>query len=335
MGQQLGDVHGDLLTWFDVRMDIGSIRRWLDWPEDEIGRLETLEAADHFPFALPDGDDLAEICRNLDVPPPAAEEVVAAAPSPERDPEAWWLLERCYAQFRSGNRPPWPAPWVTDEPLTRYFHLYVFLAAVGDVLAKHDARDIPPEITWTTLRDVGLQVAHHQARRGVYGFDGAFWIFNHFQGGLFQLGRLQYELGTAAYDAPGFVTGDPILEMHIPAIGPLTPGSCDASQDEARTFFARHFPETPYRFGTCESWLLDEQLTDVLPESSNIVSFQQRFTHDDAYSSPGDDDIIRFTFGWLPEDLGELPQDTTLQRGIVKKIREGHHWRIRRGWLEI
>jgi hypothetical protein len=316
-------------------MNVEDIRRWLDWPPGEIGRLEELDAADRFPFALPGSDELARICRNLDVPPPAAAEVVAAAPSPDRDPEAWWLLERCYAQFRLGNRPPWPAPWVTDEPLTRYFHLYVFLAAVDDVLSKHAARNIDPEITWRTLRDTGLQVAHHQARHGVYGFDGAFWIFNHFQGNLFQLGRLQYELGNAAYNSDRFAIGDPILEMHIPAIGPLTPLSCDASQDEARAFFAEHFAETPYTFGTCESWLLDEQLTEILSDSSNIVRFQHRFTHDPEWSSPGDDDIIRFTFGWLPKDLSELPQETTLQRGIVKKIREGRHWRIRRGWLEV
>jgi hypothetical protein len=330
----------DATTPSGLVTDAEVVRRWLDWPPDEIHRLRALDApGEHRPFELPPPDEAAEILRNLDVPPAAAAEVVAAMPSRQRDPEAWWILERCYWAVVGRDetrRPPWPAPWVTDEAFTRYFHLYVFIAAVRDVLAMHAARGIPEDITWATLGDVGLQVAHHHARHdGVYGFDGAFWMFNHFRGDLFQIGRLQYELGAATFDGGVFTRGDPILHLHIPAIGPLTPESCDASQDEARAFFAKHFPETSYRFGICESWLLDEQLTEILPASSNIVSFQRRFTHDPDWSSPGDDDTIRFTFGRLPKDLGELPQDTTLQRGIVRMIREGKHWRIRRGWLEV
>jgi hypothetical protein len=312
---------------------------WLGWPEDEVHRLVALDVPGaRRPFELPGPDEAREVLRKLDVPPPAAAEVLDGMPSRETDPEAWWLLERCYAALADrdeARRPPWPAPWVTDEALTRYFHLYVFLGAVRDVLAQHGERGIPPEITWATLGDVGLQVAHYQARHGAYGFDGAFWIFNHFRGDLFQLGRLQYELGVADFASQVFADGDPVLDMHIPAIGPLTPQACDASQDEARAFFAKHFPERDYRYGTCESWLLDEQLCDVLPASSNIVRFQKRFTHDPEWFSPGDDDTVRFTFGRLPKDLGELPQDTTLERGIVGHLRAGGHWRIRRGWLEI
>src|SRR5581483_4190030 len=180
--------------------DVDQIRVWLDWPPDEAYRLEALAAAPPTNFELPEPDEARILLRNMDVPPPAIDEMVPAMPSPASDPEAWWLLERCYAAFRGGVRPPWPAPWVTDEPLTRYFHLYVFLGALRDVLDKHAARGIPERATYATLGDVGLQVAHYHARNGgVYGFDGAFWIFNHFRGDLFQIGRLQYELGVAAY----------------------------------------------------------------------------------------------------------------------------------------
>lgn len=314
------------------------VRLWLDWPKDEAHRLAALDVPIERPFRLPEPDEAARVLRGLDVPPPAAAEVVASLPSEQSEPEAWWILERCYAAVLSrdeARRPPWPAPWVTDEPLTRYFHLYVFLGAVADVLAMHAARGIAEEVTWATLGDVGLQVAHYQARHGVYGFDGAFWIFNHFRGDLFQIGRLQYELGTADFASSAFGAGDPVLDIHIPAIGPLTPEACDASQDRARAFFAKHFPETAYTYGTCESWLLDEQLIDVLSGSSNIIRFQRRFTHDPDYSVLGDDDTVRFTFGLLPKDLGELPQNSSLERGIVRHLQSGGHWRIRRGWLKV
>ncbi len=313
------------------------VRTWLDWPPDEAYRLAAIDRLPEREFRLPPPDEARETLRRLDVPPPAADEMLEALPLAYGE-EAWWLLERCYAALISADspeRPPWPAPWVTDAAFTRYFHLYVFLAAVPDVLAKHRARRVPEEITWATLGDVGLQVAHYHARNGVYGFDGAFWVFNHFRGDLFQLGRLQYELDTADFTARTFEQGDPIVDIHIPAIGPLSPDACDASLSTARAFFADHFPETPYRYGTCESWLLDEQLAGVLSPATNIVRFQQRFTHDPDYSKPGDDDTIRFNFGYLPDSVDDLPQETALQRGIVAVLRSGGHWRIRRGWLEL
>ena len=57
----------------------------------------------------------------------------------------------------------------------------------------------------------------------------------------------------------------------------MTAEACDASFAWAPRFFARHFPEDDYRVATCGSWLLDEQLAEYLPETSNIVQFQRRF----------------------------------------------------------
>src|SRR5205823_4085582 len=154
---------------------IERVRVWLEWPPDEVGRLVALdEHRSDRPSSLPDEKTAHEILRGLDVPPPAVDEIVAAMPSSDSDPEAWWLLERCYWALvcDDPSPPPWPAPWVTPAAFTRYFHIYVFLAALPDVLRKHAARGIPPEITWATLGDVGLQVAHYHARFGAYGFDG-------------------------------------------------------------------------------------------------------------------------------------------------------------------
>src|SRR5438067_7647394 len=167
-----------------TQITVERIRAWLDWPPDEVYRLAAIDREPVRAFALPTAADAAHILRRLDVPPPAVTEIIAALPERERDPEAWWLLERCYAALTDPDdptRPPWPAPWVTDEAFTRYFHLYVFLAAVPDVLEKHASRGIAPDVTWKTLGDVGLQVAHYHARHGVYGFDGAFWVFDHFR----------------------------------------------------------------------------------------------------------------------------------------------------------
>lgn len=324
---------------------VGRVRDWMGWPADApTERLDALARSGPAPggFCLPTGRAARDVLERLDTPRHAIDEIVDSSPTGDADPEAWWLLERLYhALVRTdgtASAPPWPAPFPTDDALTHHFHLYVFIAAVADVLRVHGAREIPEDVTWATLRDVGLQVANYEVRHGRPGFDGAFWVWPHFRSEALTIGRLQYDRRHVPLDADGSLAahrGEPALGVHIPALGPLTPEACDASLVRARKFHAVHFPEEPYDIGVCDSWLMDEQLASYLPTSSNIVGFQQRFRVDGTWSRPADDDVIRFAFGRLPDDLDELPQTTTLERAVVAHLRAGGHWYFRRGWLEL
>jgi hypothetical protein len=126
-----------------------------------------------------------------------------------------------------------------------------------------------------------------------------------------------------------------VLSVHIPGFcGPFPPEVCEASFDLAREFFPRHFPEETYRFAVCKSWLLDRQLADYLPETSNIVQFQRRFQL--AYApEPDNHDTLDFVFRAPGRPLDELPQDTALQRAVVSHIRAGNSWAVSMGWLEL
>lgn len=317
---------------------IERVGAWLGYPPDAMWRLEQVDGSPVDAFALP--DDLTDVLARLHMPAEAITEIVDAAPTPSTDPEAWWLLGRLYDQVtkRDGMvvEPPWPAPIVTDEPLTHFFHLYVFLAAVPDVLTMHGARGVPPEVSWATLQDVWLQIDNYHRRHGRYGFDGAFWIWQHFRGTIYRLGRLQYNFFEVVFDpgaSVGFAYGDPALGVHIPAYGPLEPAACDASFESARAFFPRHFPERRFAVATCGSWLLDPQLAVYLPESANIIRFQRRFTVVPGWSRVADEDVLRFVFGRVPASLDELPRSTTLERAIVDHLRAGRHWEVRQGWV--
>ena len=324
---------------------IDRVRDWLGWPPDSpMERLDALAALGPHPdgFPLPGGQAARAILAGWDTPVHAVDEIVDAAPGPASHPEGWWVLERLYhALVADGERatpPPWVAPFPTDDPLTHHFHLYVFLAAVPMVLEMHRARGIDEDVTWATLRDVGLQVANYEVRTGRPGFDGAFWVWPHFRGDAITIGRLQYDRRYVPDDATAGLEprrGGPALGVHIPALGPLLPAGCDASLARARTFYATHFPEERYEIGICESWLMDEQLTAYLPASSNIVGFQERFTLGDPWCRRADEDVIRFAFGHLPASLADLPQRTTLERAIVRHLDDGGHWYFRRGWLEL
>jgi hypothetical protein len=123
------------------------------------------------------------------------------------------------------------------------------------------------------------------------------------------------------------------LDIHIPEDGPLSPAVCDESFAAARPFFATHFG-VEHDSARCRSWLLDDQLTEYLPPTSNIVRFQRRFQAT-GQAEDGDHDILEFVFRRHPADLSELPQTTALQRAIVAHLRSGRHWRISSGTARL
>jgi GNAT domain-containint protein/N-acyltransferase family protein len=301
-------------------------------------------------FRLPDRTYLPAIFERLAIGEQDQQEILAAWPSPERDREIWRSLERAYEVLVNDlgglevlRLPGAPAPSgartpsaVESTPLERYFFVYVFLAALADVRRFHVKRRIPDDVSWATLSDLGRNLVRDRQLLGDGGLRTSGWLTLHFRGSIFELGRLQFNRMKvrAAHVADAFLEGAPALGIHIPESGPLTPESCDDSFAQAQLFFARHFPETPTRLGICNSWLLDPQLADYLEPESNIMRFQRRFTlvgegHD------GDADILRFVFHRLTPNIDDLPQRTTLERGIVAHLREGKHWRSPTGWLEL
>ena len=68
-----------------------------------------------------------------------------------------------------------------------------------------------------------------------------------------------------------------MLSTHIPRTGPLSPASVDDAFAAATGFFARYFPDYPTRDFFCESWMLDPQLSTLLPDS-NLAAFQRRWS---------------------------------------------------------
>lgn len=87
------------------------------------------------------------------------------------------------------------------------------------------------------------------------------WHFGFLKLERFQLGRIQYGfVSTYRFDTPyekGGVKvckGDPVLDCHIPAIGPLTEELCFESYRRAHKFFSHLFPDGITRI-TCSTYL--------------------------------------------------------------------------------
>jgi hypothetical protein len=105
------------------------------------------------------------------------------------------------------------------------------------------------------------------------------WLWHIFTLRIIKVGRLQYFRRGAKEDAPtkNLKTGDPVLDIHIPARGPLYRDECVKSLELAREFFGKYYPEFDYKCFTCHSWLLDPTTDDILGPDSNIRKFRELF----------------------------------------------------------
>jgi hypothetical protein len=195
-------------------------------------------------------------------------------------------------------------------------------------------RGVDDTIVSATLSDVGRQLRLHRRNTGLVGFDVPGWMGAVLCGNFYQLGRLQFELRRWRGDEPRpeVNAGQFVLDVHIPATGPLDPVEVTESFKQAAQFFAQYFPDRPTELAICGSWLLDPYLAQHLLPNSNISAFQRQFT---LYGEPHQDelDAMYFVFGQRSlENIGKLPRSTALQRLVLDRIEAGGNWQFARGY---
>jgi hypothetical protein len=289
---------------------------------------------------LPPLPEAPDVLRRLAVAPEDADEILEGWPSEQWPAELVWLLERVVTVVRADmGGAGWlvPGPWLPrDRGLAwKHFYVYAYLALLESVLAYHQAHRVPEMVSWKTLGDLGRKLSIDRRMHGQTWPTTFHWLTLHVRGGIYELGRLQFQRHSQAVGDDALSRGDFALALHIPESGPLTPDRCDESLRLARQFFARHFPDEPYRIVTCDSWLLDPQLAEYLPPGANIIRFQRRFQLLSG-GEDGDDSVLRFVFHTRSAaPLDKLPQRTTLEQAAVAHMRAGRHWQTRIGWLAL
>ena len=223
---------------------------------------------------------------------------------------------------------PWdgslPWPWRSEGTDSAYgagvLEMLALVACADEVRAYHASRAISGADSWRALSDLGQQVAVHRITYGSFGIHTHDWLRVAWSGGLYWLGRLQFNVQRDP------IVGDWVYSTHIPRTGPLTPADVDASFDWARRFFGEHFADYPVEAFHCGSWLLDPELAAALPETSNMAQFQRRWSLE-GEGEDADDDVLFFTFSRRPPvERDSLPRDTTLQRAILDRLTAGGHW---------
>lgn len=339
VGPYEGEFRLDRLDYLSILRSNEATATWLDYLE-RIG-----PPAD--PVNLPDGHAFIAALHDLDIPDDDIETLVRLRLDFVNDSDLMWLVERCVQSLLLHmDEVSWPPafPKLPDGfgEVSRFFFAFVYVAMLPHTCDLHQQRGIAEDITRATMADVGRHFLVHRDQTGAHGLSKPDWMMVHARGLLYQIGRLQFErgrLGTSTsrgIQAAGFPCekGDPVISVHIPGhMGPMSPNACDDSFARARSFFRDHFPEEAPAIALCHSWLLDEQLGEYLPESSNIIHFQRRFRQ--AYRPEANNrPTLEFVFRTPDRPLDELPQRTTLERAVVQHLRDGKQWHGGVGWME-
>jgi hypothetical protein len=232
----------------------------------------------------------------------------------------------------------------------RLFYFYLFAVCYDSTLDCLRRAGFPSDVIETTMTIMTRHVEIHQRKWGSVGFDPGWWLLPVLRGEMVQIGSLQFHrvnlgVGNLSPDpwyAPeeskalgaGFRRGDPSVGIHIPYGAALGVQDLDGTFARAREVLGGAWPVDQRRLATCQSWLLDTQLVDVLDPASNIMQFQRRFTLFDGWYD-NDTETLGFIFQRPGATLDELPRDTSLQRGVLELLERGGHWRARPGWLDF
>lgn len=188
--------------------------------------------------------------------------------------------------------------------------------------------NIPESIWVDTMKCFSRFVGEHHRSLGRYGFDRGFWTTRQIGAKLFRVGQLEYELKEE--------DGQKAIGLHIPSDTRMDMELLDESVARARAFLKEYFPDWADTPMECESWLLSPALASLLPEKSNILSFQRAF--EIVSQDPEPQDVLEWVFRLTEEQqkttpLEALPEGTCLQRSMKAFLRSGGKVGVAQGRL--
>lgn len=237
-----------------------------------------------------------------------------------------------------------PAPDEAD-----LFRMLIIVALIGYGETLYREKNIPLEIFEENLLDAPIWLEYHMDNYARPGFQWRIveWCRTLWEGNVLKFGRLQLETAGAYKEkyntyrtkegrivfAAGeeaqkdweclLTKGDRLVSIHIPASGPLKKEECIASFRKMREYLAKYRPDIEYKAVRCSSWLLDPQLKDILPSTSNILAFQT-LGHVNASETYVTETIGR-VFGEkaVTDGINAVPHKTGMQKRLAAFAAKG------------
>ena len=138
-------------------------------------------------------------------------------------------------------------------------------------------------------------------------------------------GSLRMEESETHNDEALFSFGDPAINLHIPAAGPLKRELCIDSLRRMTAFFEEKRPDFKFKAIVCYSWILDPAFTQIMA-NTNLAGFQS-LGH--IFRMEGVDqtnEVVWRVFnipGGTPADRDRFPLDTGMRKAVAGYLEKG------------
>ena len=212
---------------------------------------------------------------------------------------------------------------VNNDPLFGQKIMMVYLMAAKHTKEIYIDRGITLNVFYDTMKSFAVFEQSYKFEHGVWGFDKPYWAVNHLRMNLYRLGRLVFERAKFPfnkYKLQGEIIkkGDNVLMVHIPANEKLELGLCQESYNIADKFSKKHFNFISKAF-CCSSWLMHRGLENILQPQSNITKFQKEYEiiNETVYN----EEPLKWIFGKTYESIDDYPLSTTLQKNVIKYLK--------------
>ena len=115
--------------------------------------------------------------------------------------------------------------------------------------------------------------------------------------------------------------GQFVLSAHLPKGMDISKASVDEAFNTVKEIANQWYPDFEITALHCGSWLLDPALADILGADSKITAYGARFARYPLMSAGRE--VFNFVFPPSVTDLGALPENTRLERGLKKLYLNG------------
>ena len=231
-----------------------------------------------------------------------------------------------YVFIKNGVNPADIRP-VPDGSVKAEFALMIsFFACVSEFCADAVKRGVDKEILSTTLKAVDMYISTSEKRLGIPGtsiYHG--WLTRYAMGRIFRIGQFQFEV--CNYD------GNDLISVHIPRGTVLDVRENLINFREALDFFKKYYSEYDFKAFWCSSWLINPHLEKIMGRATNITRFGDMFIR---YKETQEEGVYSNVYGMSkPDNLDELPEETSLQRNIKNHLKDGNSFKDYRGYTDI
>ena len=208
------------------------------------------------------------------------------------------------------------------SPYTAY--MLLFLCMCPHLHKKYKSKGIDSKIFYDSMLDLRYKLEECKLVHKKCGTFVPNWYKGFFDMRIFALGRLQFEVNKTWFDCEvngKFIPKNTkVLSVHIPRTGtPLEHNLVLESYKMAKDFFKNEFDDEIIFM--CNSWLLYPWNRTVYKEGSNLAKFYDDFTVVSSNEYTNYSECWRLFDCLYDGNPDSLPNDTSLRRSFIKRIK--------------